>query len=63
MYSLLGNVVTSNGMLSYMGNFLGGWGIGVCVIAFTVSFEFEDYGGDYTLVQIINNIVGSQPHR
>ena len=50
MYSLLGNVVTSNGMLSYMGNFLGGWGIGVCVIAFTVSFEFEDYGGDYTLV-------------
>ena len=47
MYSLLANVVTKNGMLSYMGNFLCGWGIGICVIAFSVSFEFEDYGGDY----------------
>ena len=41
MYSLLSHVVTSNGMLSYVGNFLFGWGAGVCVLAFCISFEYD----------------------
>mgnify|MGYP003890615767 CR=1 FL=1 len=47
MYSLLAHVVTKDGMLSNLGNFMAGWGLATCVIAFTVSFEYELYGGDY----------------
>ena len=47
MYSLLSHVVTSNGMLSYVGNFLFGWGAGICVLAFCISFEYDNYGGAY----------------
>ena len=47
MYSLLSHVVTKNGMMSNIGNFLVGWGSGICVLAFCVSFEFDEYGGLY----------------
>lgn len=47
MYSILANVVTKNGMLSHAGNFCIGWGIGIVVISFSCSFEYEEYSGDY----------------
>ncbi|TRY78449.1 hypothetical protein TCAL_14392 [Tigriopus californicus] len=47
MYSLVSRVVPRNGMLSNMGSFMAGWGIAITVITFTVSFEYENYGGDY----------------
>ena len=50
MYSILANVVTKNGMLSHAGNFCIGWGIGIVVISFSCSFEYEEYSGDYQLV-------------
>lgn len=47
MYSLVSRVVARNGMLSNTGSFMAGWGIAIAVITFTVSFEYENYGGDY----------------
>ena len=47
MYSILANVVTKNGMLGHVGNFCIGWGIGIVVISFTCSFEYEAYSGEY----------------
>ena len=46
-YSILGNVVRKNGMMSHTGNFVTGWGVGIVVIAFSCSFEYEEYGGEY----------------
>jgi hypothetical protein len=46
-FSLLGHIVKRDGMLGYAGNFFCGWGIGILVIAYSISFEFESYGGDY----------------
>ncbi len=46
-YSLCSYVVRRDGMLSNAGNFMVGWGIPVAVIAFTVSFEYDNYGGSY----------------
>lgn len=47
MYSILANVVRQNGMLSHTGNFVIGWGCGIVVIAFSCSFEYDNYGGEY----------------
>lgn len=47
MYSMVSHVVTKDGMMSNMGNFMAGWGLTIAVIAFTVSFEFDNYGGTY----------------
>jgi len=41
-------VVPRDGMLGYGGNFLCGWGAGILVIAYSISFEFELYGGEYS---------------
>jgi hypothetical protein len=35
-------------MLGYAGNFFCGWGTGILVIAYSISFEYENYGGDYS---------------
>jgi hypothetical protein len=35
-------------MLGFAGNFFSGWGIGILVIAYSISFEFESYGGEYS---------------
>eukprot|EP00095_Tigriopus_kingsejongensis_P004198 maker-scaffold208_size258758-snap-gene-1.25 protein:Tk04198 transcript:maker-scaffold208_size258758-snap-gene-1.25-mRNA-1 annotation:"probable g-protein coupled receptor 133" len=47
MYSLVSRVVPRNGMLSNLGTFMAGWGIAVAIITFTVSFEYDNYGGEY----------------
>lgn len=47
-HSLLAHAVTKEGMLGYLGNFLAGWLIGLGVIAFSVSLEYDQYGGGYT---------------
>ncbi len=46
-YSIVSFVVRKDGMLSNAGNFMVGWGIPIAVIAFTVSFEYDSYGGSY----------------
>jgi len=46
-YAFISYAVRRNGMLSNMGNFMVGWGVAVVVIAFTVSFEYDNYGGKY----------------
>ena len=45
-FSILGHIVPKDGMLGYLGNFLCGWGVGILVIAYSISFEFETYGGE-----------------
>ncbi len=47
MFSILGHIVPRDGMLSYFGNFCCGWGSGILVIAYSISFEYENYGGVY----------------
>ena len=47
VYANVSHVVPRGGMLSNMGNFMAGWGAAVAVIAFTVSFEYDNYGGEY----------------
>lgn len=47
-FSLLGHIVLKDGMLGYPGNFFCGWGIGIIVIIYSISFEFESYGGEYS---------------
>ena len=47
MYSILANVVRKDGMMSKTANFSIGWGIGVLVIAFSCSFEYNAYAGEY----------------
>ena len=47
VYANVSYVVPKDGMLSNMGNFMAGWGMAVVVIAFTISFEYDSYGGDY----------------
>lgn len=54
MYAILGNIVRKNGMLSHAGNAVGGWGIGIVVIAFSCSFEYDNYGGPYQYVFYFN---------
>ena len=47
MYSILANVVKKDGMMTKTQNFALGWGIAVIVIVFSVSFEYDSYGGEY----------------
>ena len=47
MYSILANVVRKDGMMSKSGNFFVGWGIGIIVLAFSCSFEYDSYAGEY----------------
>ena len=54
VYSNVSYVVRKNGMLSNMGNFMAGWGMAIIVIAFTVSFEYDNYGGEYHCFLQIN---------
>jgi len=46
-YSFMSYAVRNHGMLSNMGNFMVGWGSAIIVIAFSVSFEYDNYGGEY----------------
>lgn len=45
VYSCVSYAVKKDGLLSNMGNFMAGWGMAIIVIAFTVSFEYDSYGG------------------
>ena len=47
-FAIIGHIVPRDGMLGFAGNFFSGWGIGILVIAYSISFEFESYGGEYS---------------
>jgi hypothetical protein len=47
-------------MLGYAGNFFCGWGVGILVITYSISFEFDSYGGEYSSVELIN--IGSRSY-
>lgn len=46
-YSIVSYCVRKDGMMSNAGNFMTGWGIAIVVIAFSVSFQYDNYGGTY----------------
>ena len=61
LFSLVGNIVKSGGIMSKWQNVLFGWLIPLLIVLFNVCFEYENYGGTYLCwLQMNTNLIYGQ---